>query len=107
MAGQGRNFRRFVTEDIEAKLRAQDEGAELLSLLCTRQPAYDVRVGGRMPKARRSCTGLPQCFRWWGGFVLVPGRCGDWRWNWGIAGGEKVGILAFSLMNEDSMKRLR
>jgi len=60
--GKGRDFRRFVTEDIEAKLCAQDTGSELLSLQCTRQPAYDVRVGEANAEGKAILHGFAAVF---------------------------------------------
>ncbi|MHA6194713.1 hypothetical protein ACX3YG_10120 [Pseudomonas wadenswilerensis] len=59
---QGRDFRRIVAEDIEVKLCAQDARSKLLSLQCTRQPAYDVRVGELNAEGKAILRGFTAVF---------------------------------------------
>jgi hypothetical protein len=42
--GKGRDFRKFVANDIEAELYAQDPGAQLLSVQCVGKPEYVTKL---------------------------------------------------------------
>ena len=42
--GKGRDFRQFIASDIESELYAQDQGAQVLSVGCTSEPAYESKI---------------------------------------------------------------
>lgn len=42
--GRGRDFRTFVTRDVERELYAQDPGAQLISLACVDKPDCETRA---------------------------------------------------------------
>lgn len=42
--GKGKDFRLFITSDVEAELYAQDPGSQLLSINCTAKPEYQTKL---------------------------------------------------------------
>jgi len=42
--GLGRDVRQFVVKDVESELYAQDKGAQVLSVECTREPSYETKA---------------------------------------------------------------
>src|SRR4030065_2059151 len=42
--GKGKEFRKFVVNDVETELYAQDKGAQLLSVHCKSTPKYETKA---------------------------------------------------------------